>query len=261
MLRIERDGAVKTLTLDRPTVRNALDDQLIADLHDECVALSFDREVRVVILRGAGPAFCSGVDLISMDRAALMTADENRADATRFCEMLLAFDQLPQATICVVHGAAMAGALGLVGAADIAVAADTAIFSLSEVRLGLVPAVVAPFVIRAIGTRQARRWFLTGERFGAAKAHAMGLVHEVAPDRLLASTVDGIVANLLRGGPRAIAEAKRVVDLVATNPQGGSFVAGATVQASARQRVSVEGREGLAAYLGKRRPDWCPPDP
>ncbi|WP_027136103.1 enoyl-CoA hydratase-related protein [Geminicoccus roseus] len=257
-LEVDRSGAVVTLTLNRPAVRNALDEKLIALLHEQFLALAEDHDARVVVLRGAGPAFCSGADLAWMRRAASFTAEENQADAMRLCEMLLAFDQLPQATVCLAHGAAMAGALGLVCAADIALAAEGTLFGLTEVRLGLVPAIVAPFVMRAMGPRQARRWFLTAERFDAAMARGLGIVHEVVPADGLDGRAAEIAQLLLQAAPGAVAEAKRVIDLVATSPQGGSFVAGATVQAIAERRASDEAKEGIAAFFGKRRPAWAP---
>jgi methylglutaconyl-CoA hydratase len=257
-LQVDRAGPVVTLTLDRPAVRNALDEELIAALHARFGQLALDRDVRTVVLQGAGPAFCSGADLAWMRRAAAFTQEENQADATRLCEMLLAFDQLPQATICLAHGAAMAGALGLLCAADIAIAAEGTVFGLSEVRLGLVPAIVAPFVMRAIGPRQARRWFLTAERFDAVTARNLGIVHEVVPATGLAARGQEVVGHLLQAAPGAVAEAKRVIDLVASSPQGGSFVAGATVEAIAARRASEEAREGIAAFFARRRPSWAP---
>ncbi|WP_222182552.1 enoyl-CoA hydratase-related protein [Geminicoccus harenae] len=257
-LRCERDGPVVTLTLDRTERRNALDEALIAALHERFAELAFDDSARVVVLQGEGPAFCSGADLDWMRRAAAFSPEENQADATRLCEMLVAFDQLPQATICLAHGAAMAGALGLVCAADIALAAEGTRFGLTEVRLGLVPAIVAPFVLRAMGPRQARRWFLTAERFDAAAARELGIVHEVVPpDRLQARAAE-LVAELLQGAPGAIAEAKRVVGLVAASPQGGSLLAGATVQAIAARRATAEARQGIEAFFAKRPPSWTP---
>lgn len=257
-LQVDRAGAVVTLTLDRPEVRNALDERMIALLHKRFLDLAEDGDARVVVLRGAGPAFCSGADLSWMRRAASFTPEENQADAMRLCEMLLAFDQLPQATVCLVHGAAMAGALGLVCAADIAIAAQGTQFGLTEVRLGLVPAIVAPFVMRSMGPRQARRWFLTAERFDAEVAQDMGVVHEVVPADELDRRAGEIGQLLLQAAPGAVAEAKRLIDLVASSPQGGSFVAGATVQAIAERRASDEAREGIAAFFGKRRPAWTP---
>ncbi|WP_159715812.1 enoyl-CoA hydratase-related protein [Geminicoccus flavidas] len=257
-LRCERQGPVVTLTLDRPERRNALDEALIASLHERFAELAFDDSARVVVLQGTGPAFCSGADLEWMRRSAAFSPEENQADATRLCEMLVAFDQLPQATICLAHGVAMAGALGLVCAADIALAAEGTRFGLTEVRLGLVPAIVAPFVLRALGPRQARRWFLTAERFDAAVARELGIVHEVVePDRLQARA-DELTAELLQGAPGAIAEAKRVIGLVAASPQGGSLVAGATVQAIAARRATGEAREGIDAFFARRPPSWVP---
>jgi methylglutaconyl-CoA hydratase len=257
ILQVDRAGPVVTLTLDRPAVRNALDEELIAALQAQFSQLALDHEARVVVLQGAGPVFCSGADLAWMRRAASFTLEENQADATRLCEMLLAFDQLPQATVCLVQGAAMAGALGLICAADITLAAEGAMFGLTEVRLGLVPAVVAPFVMRAIGPRQARRWFLTAERFDAAVARELGLVHEVVAAEGLTARGGQIVQSLLQAAPGAVAEAKRVIDLVASSPEGGSFVAGATVEAIARRRASAEAKEGIAAFFAKRPPSWA----
>ncbi|HEX2529393.1 MAG TPA: enoyl-CoA hydratase-related protein [Geminicoccus sp.] len=258
-LLVERTGSAVHITLNRLAQRNALDEGMIASLHDQFVALAHDDDVRVVVLKGAGPAFCSGADLAWMRRAAGFTLDENQVDAGRLCEMLVAFDQLPQATICLAHGAAMAGALGLVCAADIAIAAEGCQFGLTEVRLGLVPAIVAPFVMRAMGSRQARRWFLTAERFDAHTAQRLGVVHEVVPPDRLDERGGEFIDLVLQGAPGAIAEAKRVIDLVATSPQSGSLVAAATVEAIAARRVSEEGREGIAAFFEKRAPCWKPP--
>jgi methylglutaconyl-CoA hydratase len=253
---VERKGPVVSLTLNRPEVRNALDEATIAALYEQFSALAYDPRARVVILKGAGPTFCSGADLTWMGRAANFTLDENRMDAGRLCEMLVAFDQLPQATICLAQGAAMAGALGLLCAADIAVAAEGCHFGLTEVRLGLVPAIVAPFVLRAMGSRQARRWFLTAERFDAAKALELGVVHEVVAADQLEERGRQLAELVLKGAPGAIAEAKRVIDLVITSPQSGSLVAASTVQAIAERRVSEEGKEGITAFFEKRQPGW-----
>ena len=240
-------------------MHNAFDEALIAALHEALAALGDDDGVRVVVLTGAGRSFSAGADLAWMRRAADHDEDANRADARRLEAMLRALDELPKPTVALVNGAAIGGGVGLVAACDIALAAEHATFALSEVRLGLVPAVIAPFVVAAIGARQARSTFLTGERLGAARALAIGLVHETVPADTLEVRGAAVVAALLEGGPEAQAEAKRLVGLVRSMPQRGSILAEATVGIIAERRASREGREGIAAFLAKRRPSWAPP--
>ena len=251
-----REGAVARVTLNRPQLHNAFDEDLIQGLRDTFAALGEDTAVRVVVLTGAGRSFSAGADLNWMKRAAAYDEERNRADARALELMLRTIDECPKPVIAVVNGAAIGGGVGLVAACDIAIAAEGAQFATSEVRLGILPAVIAPFVLRAIGPREARRWFLTAERFDAAEARRIGLVHEVVPADGLEARTDAMMADLLKGGPEALAEAKRLVQVVRTMPQGGSILAEATVAMIADRRASTEGKEGIAAFLEKRRPAW-----
>ncbi|MFO1075997.1 MAG: enoyl-CoA hydratase/isomerase family protein [Geminicoccaceae bacterium] len=253
---IAREGAVARVTLNRPQLHNAFDEALIQGLADAFAALGEDAAVRVVLLTGAGKSFSAGADLNWMKRAAGYDEERNRADARALELMLRTLDECPKPVVALVNGAAIGGGVGLVAACDIAIAAEGAQFATSEVRLGIVPAVIAPFVVRAIGPREARRWFLTAERFGAAEARRIGLVHEVVPTDRLEERGAAMVAELLKGGPEAQAEAKRLVQLVRTMPQGGSILAEATVAMIADRRASDEGREGIGAFLEKRKPGW-----
>ena len=253
---IARDGAVARVTLNRPQLHNAFDEALIQGLADAFAALGEDAAVRVVLLTGAGKSFSAGADLNWMKRAAGYDEERNRADAHALELMLRTLDECPKPVVGLVNGAAIGGGVGLVAACDIAIAAEGAQFATSEVRLGIVPAVIAPFVVRAIGPREARRWFLTAERFGATEARRIGLVHEVVPAAELEARVAAVVGELLKGGPEALASAKQLVRLVEMMPQGGSIRAEATVAMIAERRASAEGKEGIAAFLEKRKPGW-----
>ncbi len=253
---IAREGAVARVTLNRPQLHNAFDEGLIQALADAFAALGEDAAVRAVLLTGAGKSFSAGADLNWMKRASAYDEERNRADARALELMLRTIDECPKPVVALVNGAAIGGGVGLVAACDIAIAAEGAQFATSEVRLGILPAVIAPFVVRAIGPREARRWFLTAERFGAEEARRIGLVHEVAPADQLEERGAAMVADLLKGGPEALAEAKRLVQLVRTMPQGGSILAEATVAMIADRRASPEGREGIGAFLEKRKPAW-----
>ena len=253
---ITRDGAVARVTLNRPQLHNAFDEALIQGLADAFAALGEDAAVRVVLLTGAGKSFSAGADLNWMQRASTYDEERNRADARALELMLRTIDECPKPVVALVNGAAIGGGVGLVAACDIALAAEGAVFATSEVRLGILPAVIAPFVVRAIGPREARRWFLTAERFGAEEARRIGLVHEVVAADQLEARGAAMVAELLKGGPEAIAEAKRLVRLVRTMPQGGSILAEATVAMIAERRASDEGKEGIGAFLEKRKPGW-----
>jgi methylglutaconyl-CoA hydratase len=250
-----RDGPVARVTLNRPQLHNAFDEALIAGLAATFQAFHED-DSRVVILAGAGKSFSAGADLNWMQRAAGYDEERNRADARALELMLRTIDDCPKPVVALVQGAAIGGGVGLVAACDIAVAGEAAQFATSEVRLGIVPAVIAPFVVRAIGPREARRWFLTAERFGAAEACRIGLVHEVVPADQLEPRVAAIVSELLKGGPEALASAKQLVRLVEMMPQSGSIRAEATVGIIAERRASTEGREGIGAFLEKRKPAW-----
>lgn len=253
-LAIESSGGIATLTLNRPETRNAFDDALIAELGDALVRLDQDPTVRVVVLTGADKTFSSGADLGWMKRMAGFDADANRADALKLAGLMRTLDTLSKPTVARVNGAAFGGAVGLVACCDIAVSVDLAKFSLSEVRLGLVPAVIAPYVVRAIGTREARRWFLTADAFDAATAQRIGLVHEVVSFAALDYTVKSQVTALLQGGPTALAAAKRLVARVSA-PLDEALIA-ETAELIATLRVSPEGQEGLSAFLEKRKPNW-----
>lgn len=246
---------VATLTLSRPEVHNAFNDRVIADLTTAFGTLADDPAVRGLILTGAGASFSAGGDLDWMRSMTRYTEDENRRDALALARMLDALDRFPKPTVARVNGAALGGGVGLVACCDIAIAADSARFGLTEVRLGLAPATIAPYVVRAIGPRQARRYFLTGERFDAARALALGLVHEVVPAQQLDTAVERIVADLLRGGPAALGECKALVRMVQETPEREALMA-ATADLIARMRVTPEGQEGLAAFFEKRTPAW-----
>lgn len=246
---------VRTIALDRPERHNAFDEGVIAAVTDAFVATAADPDVRVVVLRGHGPSLCAGADIGWMRRAGAWSEDENRADAMRLSDMLAAIDGCPKPVIAVAHGNVFGGGVGLVACADMAVATPTAKFRLSEVRLGLTPATISPFVVGAIGARAARRWFLTAELFDGAQAHAMGLVHAVVDDA--DAQVEAWVAALLDCAPGAVADAKALVRDVAGRPVTLELRADTAARIAAR-RASDEGREGLAAFLAKRRPAWSP---
>lgn len=253
---VAREGPLARVTLNRPQLHNAFDEALIVGLARAFHALAEEEAVRVVVLEGAGKSFSAGADLNWMKRASAYDEERNRADARELEAMLRAIDDCPKPVIAKVQGAAIGGGVGLVAACDVAVASEAAVFGTSEVRLGIVPAVIAPFVVRAIGGRQARRYFLTAERFGAEEARRIGLIHEVVPAERLEARVQEIAGEILKGGPLALADAKRLVRLVLTMPQGGSILAEATVGMIAERRASDEGKEGIAAFLEKRKPQW-----
>jgi methylglutaconyl-CoA hydratase len=241
-LRVERKGSVLSITLARPERRNAFDAVLIAALTE---AFSSVGDARAVVLSGEGPSFCAGAD-VEWQRASIdLTYDENVEDAMRLYRMLEAIDSCPAPVVCRVHGYALGGGSGLVACADVAIAAPDSTFGFSEVRLGIIPAVISPFVLRRIGSA-ARRYFLTGERFDAGTALRIGLVDEVAEDPQRAA--DSAVQTLVAGGPEAVREAKR---LVRERPSGVE-----TAQIAAARRTSAEGQEGLRAFLEKREPSW-----
>jgi methylglutaconyl-CoA hydratase len=252
---LHRDGAVARLRLERPEVHNAFDAALIADLTDALVSLGADPQVRVVVLEGAGASFSAGADLNWMRGMAAASEADNRDDALALARLLRILDTLPKPTIARVHGAAFGGGVGLVAACDIAIAATEAKFGLTESRLGLLPAVISPYVIAAIGTRQARRWFATAETFDAEEARRIGLLHDVVNATALDSAVQRQVELLLKAGPIAAASAKALVREVAaaTNAEAIDQANAALI---ARLRVSPEGQEGIGAFLEKRKPAW-----
>jgi methylglutaconyl-CoA hydratase len=246
---------VATLALNRPVVHNAFDDALIAELTAHLRRAGADPAVRVVVLTGSGQSFSAGGDLNWMRRMAEFSDAENRADAMALATLLRTLEELAKPTVARVNGAAFAGGFGLVACCDIAVAAEEAVFSLSEARLGLVPATIGPYVVAAIGARAARRYFLTAERFPASEAQRIGLVHEVVPRAALDAAVEKIVATLLDAAPGAQARAKRLIAEVQSRPLSDTTVA-LTAQVIADARASSEGREGLAAFFEKRKPQW-----
>jgi methylglutaconyl-CoA hydratase len=252
---VERNGAAATLWLNRPERHNAFDDALIGELSHALAELAGDASVLVVLLAGRGKSFSAGADLAWMKRMAGYTLAENEADAQAMAEMLHRLDSLPKPTIALVQGAAMGGGVGLVAACDIALAAEDAQFALSEVRLGLIPAAISPYVIAAIGPRAARRYFLTAERFDARQAMALGLVSAVVPVAELAAEGARLADLLGRNGPVAMAEAKRLIADVTGRPIDAALRA-ETARRIARQRAGAEGREGVAAFLEKRKPVW-----
>ncbi|ACI97825.1 enoyl-CoA hydratase/isomerase family protein [Rhodospirillum centenum] len=252
-----RADGVATVTLNRPEVHNAFNDAVIGELTAVFRRLGGDPAVRAVLLRGNGPSFSAGGDLAWMRRMAGYGPEENRRDALALAEMLRTLNELPKPTVAVVHGNAFAGAVGLVSCCDVALAADSVQFALTEVRLGLIPATIAPYVIAALGARACRRYFLTAERFSALEAHRLGLVHEVVPAHILDAAVEKLVSRLLEGGPRALAESKRLIREVAGRPVDDALMAD-TAERIAAARASEEGREGVAGFLEKRPPAWKP---
>jgi methylglutaconyl-CoA hydratase len=241
-LRVERDGHVLRVTLARPDRRNAFDAALIAEL---TTAFADVGDARAIVLAGDGPSFCAGADVEWQRSSIDLSYDENVEDAMRLYRMLEAIDSCPAPVVCIVHGYALGGGAGLVACADIAVAHPEAVFGFTEVRLGIIPAVISPFVLPKLGSAS-RRYFLTGERFGADVALRIGLVHEVAANA--EDAVFGIVDALLAGGPEAVREAKR---LVRERPVGSE-----TARIAATRRTSDEGQGGLRAFLDKRQPSW-----
>ena len=254
-LLVEKKAGVAWITLNRPEVRNAFDDALIASLKNCFSELEADRSTRIVVLAGNGPAFCAGADLNWMKRMAGYGYEENLADARSLADMLAALDRLPKPTIARVHGAAFAGGTGLVAACDIAIGTPQAKFCFSEAKLGLSPATISPYVMRAIGERAARRYFLTAEVFDAAEACRIGLLSACVSSNELDSSVEEIIKHLLAGGSEAHAKIKELIRAV-----GGRAVDAALVADTARRiaeiRVSPEGREGIASFLEKRKPSW-----
>lgn len=246
---------IATVTLNRPLIHNAIDDQLILELMNVLRDFEQKPQIRAVLLTANGASFCAGADLQWMKRMSAASQDENLRDAEQLAGVLRRLNIFPRPTIALVQGAAYGGGVGLVAACDIAVCSEGATFSLSEVKLGLIPSVISPYVIAAMGMRAARRYVVTGERFGAAEALRLGLVHEVVPGDHLTRTADRIIASLLEGGPRAHVEAKRLVLDVAGKPIEPALI-DETTRRIASIRATDEGKEGVAAFLEKRKPSW-----
>ena len=247
-------GPVPTVTLNCPAVRNAFNEELISDLTTWATSVPTDGSVRVVVLRGAGASFCAGADLQWMSKMAAYTREENIADATRAAQMFLAIDSLPVPVIGRVHGAALGGGAGLAAVCDVVVAAEDAMFGFTEVVLGILPAMISPYVVGKIGMSAAREWCLSGARFPATTAKEIGLVHDVVSADRLDLTVDRYVQQFMKAAPSAIAATKALLREVAGRKPAD--VLSRTVEAIATQRVSAEGQEGMRAFMEKRPASW-----
>ncbi len=254
-LEILRDGGVATIWMNRPEVHNAFNAQLIADLTAACRALDADDSVRVVVLAGRGKSFSAGADLNWMKAAGEASEAENFADAMKLAGMLRTLAEMTKPTIARVHGAALGGGMGLASACDICIAGDKAVFATSEVKFGIIPSAISPYVIRAIGERQAYRYFQTAERIGAARAAELGLAHEAVATEELDAKVAEVVDALLQGGPKSQAAAKALIRAVANRPVDDAVVED-TARRIASLRATPEAREGLAAFLDKRPAAW-----
>jgi methylglutaconyl-CoA hydratase len=255
MIEIGESG-VAVLTLNKPSLHNAFDDKLIASLTKALKKFEKDKKIRVVVLCAEGKSFSAGADLNWMKRVAEYDEQENYYDAMKLGELLRTLNTMRKPTIARVQGAAYGGGVGLIAACDIALGTTGAMFGLTEVRLGIIPAVISPYVVASIGERHARRYFLTGERFNAAEAYRIGLLNELAPDEeSLDLTIAKIIEAILQGGPAAVMEAKDLISAVAWRPVNDSLIAD-TAERIARVRASKEGKEGLDAFLNKRVPNW-----
>ena len=247
---------VSTVKINRPDVHNAFNETVIRELRETFEALYDDKDTRVVLLTGEGKSFSAGADLNWMKRSATFSVEENEADAIALSEMLSTIAECPKPTVAYVNGAAFGGGVGLAACCDLGVALTSAQFALSEVRLGLSPATISPYVVRAIGARQAQRYFLTGERFDGLEARRLGLVSEVAQTPEEAEMiVNGLIDHLLAGGPQAQAACKDLIRFV-DNREIDSTVRQETARRIAARRTSEEGQEGLQSFLSKRKPNW-----
>lgn len=258
-LLVQHQGAVATLHLNRPELHNAFDAALIQNLTDALHRVGADPTVRAVVLAGTGASFSAGADLQWMRSMASATQEENRLDSLALAKLMRTLDELPKPTIARIHGAAFGGGVGLVACCDIAIAAEGARFGLTESRLGLLPAVISPYVIAAIGPRQARRWFATGEHFNAATAREIGLVHQVVAADALDAAVNAQLELLAKAGPVAAGSAKVLVREVCAAAGDRDGLDRANAGLIAALRASDEGREGLTAFLEKRAPSWATP--
>jgi methylglutaconyl-CoA hydratase len=258
VLQITNERGRARVTLTRPKVRNAFNAELIARLAAAFALLGDDPSVRVIVLDGEGPTFCGGADVNWMRASLALSAAENLNDAEAMSDMYRTIDRCPKPVIARVHGAALGGGAGLCAVCDVVLAERETVFGFTETKLGIIPAVISPFVIAKIGASQARRLFLTGERFEADRAQAIGLVHDVVGIDALDGTVDAIARELETAGPSAVAAAKRLIrDVTATSYDATRAL---TTTAIARQRTSDEGQEGLRAFLERRAPNWMMPE-
>lgn len=254
-LEISFQTGVSVIWMNRPEVRNAFNETMIAELTRAYQSADADPGVRAVVLAGRGPAFCAGADLNWMKKMSGYSMEENRADAMGLATMLNTIYMMKKPTVARVHGPAFAGGMGLVAASDIAVAADEAEFCLSEVKLGLTAATISPYVVAAMGERSARRYFLSAERFSAAEALRIGLVHDIVPATQLDASVDALLAHLLAASPAAIAASKELIRSVARGPIDQDMIAGTAARIAAA-RASDDGKEGIRSFLEKRKPSW-----
>ena len=252
---VEKENLVAVVTLNRPELRNAFDDVLIADLTEAFLDIEKDESVRVMVLAGAGKAFCAGADLNWMKRMAGYGYEDNLKDANALAAMLKTLDRMSKPTVARVHGPAYAGGVGLVAACDIAIGSPAAEFCLTEVKLGLSPATISPYVVRAMGERLARRYFLTGEVIDADEAYRIRLLSGVSTVDELDGTIDALLGHLVAGGREAHAKIKDLVRTVAAGAVDDAMIAD-TAKRIAEIRVSQEGREGVVSFLEKRKPAW-----
>jgi methylglutaconyl-CoA hydratase len=253
-LTVRREGPVEYLTLNRPDVRNAFNDEMIAEMTAWAAAAAADPAVRVVVLSGAGKTFCAGADVAWMSKTIQYSKEQNLHDAMKMSRMFGALDRLRVPLVGRVQGAALGGGAGLAAVCDMVAADEQAIFGFTEVKLGILPAVISPFALAKIGRTAARELFLTGARFSAQRAREIGLVHTVVPERELDAAVAKYVAEILTGGPEAIAAAKALIREIAGLPVADAMPL--TARAIATRRISAEGQEGLTAFLAKRKPSW-----
>lgn len=258
VLEIERRGPATWLWLNRPDLRNALNDLVMNSVLNSLKELEKDPSCRVIVLAGRGAAFCAGGDLSRMEKAATMTRAKSKTEAARFATLLYRMHTCPKPLIARVHGPAFAGGMGLAAACDLVLAAEEAEFCLPEVKIGLVPAMISPYIVRAMGEQHARRYILTGERLAAREAHRIGFVHECVAATELDACVDRLVKQLAQAGPAALARSKKLLARVAGSPINPALSAH-TAGVLAEARAGDEAREGIRAFLEKRRPRWSAP--
>lgn len=249
------NGSIATITLTQPEIRNAFSDEVIAEITKSFEEVAQSTELRAVILASEGSAFCAGANLNWMRRMSEYSIEENVVDASKLANMMHTIYTCPHPTIARIQGDVYAGGMGLVSACDMAVSAETANFCLSEVKIGLIPATIAPYVLRAMGPRASHRYFLTGERFDAIEALRIGFIHMAVPAVQLDDAVDTLLKSLLQAGPLAVRACKKLV-LETAEREINSVLTEQTVQAIAEIRASAEGKEGVQAFLGKRKPNW-----
>jgi len=258
-LDLEMHHGIAIIWLNRPEMRNAITDVVVTELHAALDAVDRDISVRAVMLAGRGTVFCAGIDVNEMRATASRSARAIRNDALNYARLLQKLDTLSKPTVCRVHGAAMGGGIGLVVACDIAVSTHEAVFRIAGVRLGLVPALVMPYIVNAIGERNARRYVLSGEAFSAAEAYRIGMVQDIAPSAELDKKIEDLLGELLKGGPGAIAAAKDLIRTVTHAPAGEKLLA-TTLKRAVAARTTDEAREGVLSFLEKRSPAWADPD-